>query len=185
MLIAREKLASASSTRPSRASTSPVSRSSSASNHSSPVRRACVSASPRPYLQTGCGAWERPHLAWMARSDLTDRQWRRLEPLLPPQRPRTGRPNHDHRRIINGILWVLRTGAPWGDLPERYGPVGTVSSRFYRWRGAGIWDRLLAALQTEADARGEVDWDLHFVDATIVRAHQHAAGARRIGAVGG
>ena len=121
----------------------------------------------------------------MGRFDLTDRQWERLEPLLPPERPRTGRPNDEHRRIVNGILWVLRTGAPWRDLPERYGPVGTVSSRFYRWREAGIWDQVLAALQAAADARGEVDWDLHCVDATIVRAHQHAAGARRTGAVGG
>jgi hypothetical protein len=69
--------------------------------------------------------------------------------------------------------------------PEPYGPVGTVSSRFYRWRQAGIWQRVLAALQTEADARGEVDWRLHLVDATIVRAPQHAAGARRTGALGG
>jgi transposase len=121
----------------------------------------------------------------MGRFDLTDRQWERLEPLLPPRRPRTGRPNDDHRRILNGIVWVLRTGAPWRDLPERYGPVGTVSSRFYRWRAAGVWDRVLAALQAEADAKGEVDWDLHFVDATIVRAHQHAAGARRSGEKGG
>jgi transposase len=119
------------------------------------------------------------------RYDLTDEQWRRLEPLLPPERPRTGRPNHSHRPILNGILWILRTGAPWRDLPERYGPVGTVSSRFYRWGAAGIWDRLLAALQSQAEKLGEVDWSLHFVDATIVRAHQHAAGARRAGAVGG
>jgi transposase len=121
----------------------------------------------------------------MARFELSDRQWQRLQPLLPPERPRTGRPNDDHRRIVNGILWVLRTGAPWRDLPARYGPVGTVSSRFYRWREAGVRDRALAALQAEADARGEVDRDLHFVDATIIRAHQHAAGARRSGAVGG
>ena len=113
----------------------------------------------------------------MGRFDLTDRQWERLEPLLPPTRPRTGRPNNDHRRIIDGILWVLRTGAPWRDLPERHGPVGTVSSRFYRWREAGVWDQVLAILQAQADARGEIDWDLHLVDATIVRAHQHAAGA--------
>ena len=91
----------------------------------------------------------------------------------------------DHRRILNGILWVLRTGAPWHDLPARYGPVGTVSSRFYRWRGCGVWRRILSALQAEADARGEVDWDLHFVDASVIRAHQHAAGARRDGVVGG
>ncbi len=57
----------------------------------------------------------------MRRYELTDEQWQRLAPLLPPQRPWTGRPNHDHRTIINGILWVLRTGAPWADLPERYG----------------------------------------------------------------
>src|SRR5918998_2015905 len=117
----------------------------------------------------------------MGRYDLTDRQWRRLEPLLPPQRPRTGRPNDDHRRIVNGIPWVPRTGAPWRDLPERYGPVGTVSSRFYRWRAAGVWDRALAALQAAADAKGRIDWDLRFVDAPIARAHQHAAGARRAG----
>jgi transposase len=121
----------------------------------------------------------------MGRFDPTARPWERLEPLLPPERPRTGRPNDDHRRIVNGILWVLRTGAPWRDLPERYGPVGTVSSRFDRWREAGVWERVLAALPAAADARGEVDWRLPFVDATIVRAHQHAAGARRTGAVGG
>ena len=130
--------------------------------------------------------WGSPaHVGEMRRLDVTDAQWRRLEPLLPPEKPRTGRPNHDHRRVVSGMLWIHRTGAPWRDLPERYGPVGTVSSRFYRWCRAGVWDRILSALQAEADARGEIDWDLHFVDATIVRAHQHAAGARRTGAVGG
>jgi transposase len=78
---------------------------------------------------------------------LTEAQWRCLEPHLPPEKPRTGRPNEAHRRILNGILWVLRTGAPWRDLPRRYGPVGTVSSRFYRWRASGVWDRILSALQ--------------------------------------
>jgi transposase len=120
----------------------------------------------------------------MGRHEVTDAQWQRLEPLLPPQKPRTGRPNDDHRRILNGILWVLRTGAPWRDLPARYGPVGTVSSRFYRWRQAGIWRRVLEALQAEADAEGRIDWDLHFVDTSIIRAHQHAAGARRTGGPG-
>jgi transposase len=125
------------------------------------------------------------YLGRMRRGELTDEQWRRLQPLLPPEKPWTGRPNEDHRQILNGILWIQRTGAPWRDLPERYGPTGTVSSRFYRWRAAGIWQRVLSGLQAEADQRGEVDWDLHFVDATIVRAHQHAAGARRDGAIGG
>lgn len=115
----------------------------------------------------------------MNRYDLTPAQWERLEPLLPPQKPNTGRPNHDHRTIINGIVWILRTGAPWRDVPERYGPWKTVSSRFYRWRQAGVWDRILAALQTDADAKNQLDWSIHFVDSTVIRAHQHAAGAKK------
>ncbi|MER2250015.1 IS5 family transposase [Methylorubrum podarium] len=119
------------------------------------------------------------------RFELTDAQWEQIAPLLPPQKPRTGRPAEDHRQVLNGMLWILRTGAPWEDLPARYGAVGTVSSRFYRWRKAGVFDRVLQRLQAQADARGDLDWDLHFVDATVVRAHQHAAGARRSGAIGG
>jgi transposase len=115
----------------------------------------------------------------MNRHELTNTQWERLQPLLPPQKPSTGRPAADHRRILNGILWLLRTGAPWRDLPERYGPWQTVASRFSRWRKAGIWDRLLAVVQQQADAAGQLDWDLHFVDGTVVRAHQHAAGAKK------
>ncbi len=83
----------------------------------------------------------------MNRGDLTNEQWERLQPHLPPQKPATGRPGGDQRRLLNGILWVLRTGAPWRDLPERYGPWQTVANRFYRWRTAGVWDRILAALQ--------------------------------------
>ncbi len=115
----------------------------------------------------------------MHRGDLTHEEWLRLQPLLPPQKPRTGRPALDHRRMINGMLWIARTGAPWRDLPERYGPVGTVSSRFYRWRKAGIWTQILATLQQQADAAGKLDWEVHFVDGSSVRAHQHAAGAKR------
>ena len=115
----------------------------------------------------------------MRRGELTDKQWERLEPLLPPQKPETGRPNLDHRQVINGILWILRTGAPWRDLPERYGKWSTVSSRFYRWRKAGIWERVLAQLQAEGDVQGELDWEVHSVDGSIVRAHQHAAGAKK------
>lgn len=91
----------------------------------------------------------------------------------------------DRRRTINGILWVLRTGAPWRDLPERYGPWPTAANTFYRWRQAGVWARVLAELQRRADTRGRLDWTLHHVDSTVVRAHQHAAGARRAGAIGG
>lgn len=91
------------------------------------------------------------------RHELTDAQWERLAPLLPPQKPKTGRPALDHRRVVNGILWVLRTGAPWRDMPERYGKWQTVYSRFRRWRQAGIWERVLAALQQQADEGGELD----------------------------
>src|SRR5262249_53180166 len=97
---------------------------------------------------------------------------------LPPQRPRTGRPAKDHRTVLNGILWALRTGAPWRDLPERYGPWRTVYSRFRRWRGAGVWDRVLAALQAEAAHDGTLDDTLAIIDGTSIRAHHQAAGAK-------
>ncbi len=114
----------------------------------------------------------------MTSTELTDVQWERLQPLLPPQKPRTGRPNKNHRTIINGILWVLRTGAPWRDLPVRYGSWKTISSRFYRWQSAGVWQQILQKLQQRADREGKLDWSLHYVDSTVVRAHQHAAGAK-------
>jgi transposase len=113
------------------------------------------------------------------RHELTDEQWERLVGLLPPQKPATGRPALDHRTVVNGILWVLRTGAPWRDLPERYGKWRTVYSRFRRWREAGVWERALAAVQQDADQQGELEWAVHFVDGSIVRAHQHAAGAKK------
>src|SRR2546429_6211082 len=118
----------------------------------------------------------------MNRHELTNMQWEQLQSLRPPKKPKTGRPAADHRRILNGILWLLRTGAPWRDLPERYGPWSTIASRFYRWRKAGIWAQLFAAVQQQADARVALDWDVHYVDGTIIRAHQHAAGAHKGGA---
>ena len=117
------------------------------------------------------------------RHELSDAQWERLRPLLPAQRAATGRPAKDHRRVVNAILWRLRTGAPWRDLPERYGPWQTVYSRFRRWQQAGVWEQVLAALQADGDAAGELDWSLHFVDGTTVRAHQHAAGAKKGAAI--
>ena len=119
----------------------------------------------------------------MRRHELTEAQWSLLEPLLPPQQARTGRPNLDHRTILNGIRWRLKTGVPWRDLPERYGKWRTVYSRFRRWQRAGSWDRILAGLQEAGDARGALDWSLHFVDGSVVRAHQHAAGAKKGAAI--
>jgi transposase len=88
------------------------------------------------------------------RHELTDEQWERIKPLLPPQKPSTGRPAIDHRRIINGILWILKTGAPWRDLPERYGSWRTVYSRFYRWSKSGVWERIFSALKAANRRRG-------------------------------
>lgn len=113
------------------------------------------------------------------RGDLTNVQWEKLKPLLPPQKPQVGRPNQDHRTTINGILWIDRTGAPWRDLPERYGSWQTVAGRFYRWRRTGVWSQILAQLQQQADREGKLNWDIHFVDGSVIRAHQHAAGAKR------
>jgi len=119
----------------------------------------------------------------MCRHDLTDRHYERLELLLPPERPpkgsQGGRPFVSHRRTLNGLLWLDRTGAPWRDIPEHYGAWSTRANRFSRWRKQGLWQRILDALQEQADAEGRLDWEIHSVDGTIVRAHQHAAGAPR------
>ena len=115
----------------------------------------------------------------MHRGDLTKTQWERLHPLRPPQKPKTGRPAVDHRRVLNGILGMLRTGAPWRDLPEPYGPWRTVAGRFYRGQRAGLWSQLLAAVQAQADAAGELNGDLPDLAGTMIRAHQHAAGATK------
>lgn len=109
------------------------------------------------------------------RHELSDAEWQILEPLLPPLKTR-GRPYRDHRVVINGMLWVLHTGAPWRDLPERYGPWQTVYSRFLRWSRSGLWDRILSALQRELDAAGQIDWELFCIDGSHVRAHKAAAG---------
>ncbi|MFG3224121.1 IS5 family transposase [Kitasatospora sp. NPDC048194] len=116
----------------------------------------------------------------MARGDLTDAQWAVLDPLL-PQGIKPGRPPvHTKRQLINGIRFRTRTGIPWRDLPERYGPWETVYGLFRRWQRDGTWHRILEQLQARADAKGLITWDIS-VDSTIARAHQHAAGARKRG----
>ena len=120
----------------------------------------------------------------MARGDLTDKEWQRLEPLLPPQKPKQpGGVYRHHRQVINGILWVLRTGAPWRDLPERYGPWQTCYSRFRRWTEHGIWKSVLERLQAQEDAAGNLDWHEAALDSTSIKAHPHAAGAPKKGAL--
>ncbi|MDX2622698.1 IS5 family transposase [Streptomyces sp. WI03-5b] len=116
----------------------------------------------------------------MRRGDLTDEQWARLEPLLPVGR-KQGRPRvWPRRRLIDGIRWRTRTGVPWRDLPERFGPWDRVYDLFRRWQRDGTWARILTRLQSEADAKGLITWDVS-VDSTICRAHQHAAGAAKRG----
>jgi len=114
------------------------------------------------------------------RGELTDRAWEQIEPrLLQVDAKKRGGRWRDHRTVVNGILWKLRTGSPWRDLPEkRYGPWQTCFDRFNRWRRDGTWDRLLTHAQTTSDAVGDVEWEVS-VDDTVIRAHQHAAGARR------
>lgn len=114
------------------------------------------------------------------RHELTDEQWSQLEALLPPQKPATGRTNLDHRQVVNGILWILKTGAPWRDLPERYGKWQTIYSRFYRWRKNGIWNGIFQQLQQIKDQNGQLDWEVHYIDGSSIRAHQHAAGAKKV-----
>jgi len=113
------------------------------------------------------------------RHELTDAQWEKIKALLPPEKPKTGRTNHAHRTLLNGMIWRAKTGTPWRDLPERYGKWKTVYSRWLRWRDAGVWQRIWEALQQEAEHTGQVEWEIHFIDSTIVRAHQHAAGAKK------
>nr|WP_206700216.1 IS5 family transposase [Actinomadura sp. RB99] len=113
---------------------------------------------------------------------MTDAAWRRIEPLLPAQPARGGR-WVDHRTVLNGILWKLATGVPWRDLPERYGNWKTVYERYRRWAADGTFDAILTHVQVHDDSVGRIDWTVS-VDSTIVRAHQHAAGARKKGASG-
>ena len=107
----------------------------------------------------------------MARYDLSEEEWRLIAPLL-PNKPR-GVARVDDRRVLNGIFYVLRTGSPWRDLPERYGPYTTVYNRFNRWAKAGIW---LGVFETLA-ARSPQSMQL--IDSSIIRAHQHAAGGKK------
>jgi transposase len=104
--------------------------------------------------------------------------WARIEPVLPSSNGLRGRPFRDHRQVVEGIVHRYRTGVAWRDLPERFGPWQTVWKRHHRFATDGTWDRLLAAVQSDADAAGELDWSVS-VDSSVIRAHQHSATAKR------
>jgi transposase len=113
--------------------------------------------------------------AGVSRGDLTDEQWAGLEAVL-PRPPGLGRPRvRERRRLIDGIRWRTRTGAPWRDVPACYGDYRTLHGRHRRWSADGTWEKILAALHSDADAGAE--WVVG-IDSTVVRAHRHAAGAR-------
>src|SRR3954471_3013167 len=113
----------------------------------------------------------------MKRHELTDEQWALVEPHLPLSTAPTGRPASDRRTLLNGIFWVLSTGAPWRDLPERFGPWQTVYDHFGKWRKSGAFAAVIEALQVKLDKQGYIDWELWCVDGSSVRAARAAAGA--------
>ena len=115
----------------------------------------------------------------MKRHELHDDEWAIVEPLLPKSTAKTGRPRRDRRQMLNGLLWILSTGAQWRDLPERYGPWETVYGYFRQWRASGVFDRILDALHLRLDQEGKIDWDLWCIDGTSVRATRSAAGATK------
>ena len=107
----------------------------------------------------------------MARYDLSETEWRLIEPLLPNKSRGVARV--DDRRVINGIFYVLRTGSPWRDLPERYGPYTTIYNRYNRWAKAGVWLGIFETLAAQSPQ------SMQMIDSSIIRAHQHAAGGKK------
>ncbi len=123
--------------------------------------------------RTGRGVDGRPG----RRYELTDAGWERIEPLLPKQ-SRGGR-WADHRTVLNGMFWVLNSGAHWRDMPERYGKWETVYGRYRRWVREGLINRILKRLHVSLDEYGRIDWSVFDVDGSSIRAHRSAAGASK------
>lgn len=108
----------------------------------------------------------------MARRELRDDQWKRIKELLPGKASDPGRTAIDNRKFVDAVLWIARTGTHWRELPDSFGAWNTVFQRYNRWSNAGIWERVFRALS------GDPDFEYVMIDSTIVRAHQHAAGAK-------
>jgi putative transposase len=107
------------------------------------------------------------------RHELSDNQWTQIEPLLPGRQGDPGRSGENNRLFVDAVVWIAKTGAPWRDLPERFGNWNSVFQRFNRWCKQGVWRRILEVLG------GDPDLEHLLLDSTIVRAHQHAAGAKK------
>ena len=112
----------------------------------------------------------------MRRHEIKDEDWERIKDMLPGQPGDPGVTAKDNRLFINAVLWIAKTGAPWRDLPERFGPWGSVWKRFDRWAKKGVWQRVFEALRDP-----DLEWMI--IDSTVVRAHQHAAGAEKKGSM--
>jgi putative transposase len=108
----------------------------------------------------------------LIRRELTNAQWRRIEHLVPGKIGDRGRSGEDNRLFVDAVLWIARSGAPWRDLPEEFGSWNSVFKRFRRWAKRGVWESLFNALLDNPD------FEYLIIDSTIVRAHQHAAGAK-------
>jgi len=113
----------------------------------------------------------------MKRHELTDEQWELVWPLIPLSTARTGRPAKEPRLMLNGIFWILGTGAPWRDLPDRFGSCKTVHRYFSNWRRGGVFDNIVQTLQVKLDKQGLIDWEMWCVDGASIRATRAAAGA--------
>ena len=117
----------------------------------------------------------------MRRHELADEQWALIEDMFPKNGQGPGRPWNDHRAMLDAMLWILSTGAPWRDLPEWFGPWQSAYDRFNTYRKDGTLDRILERLQMKLDEKGKIDWELFCVDGSSVRAHRAAAGAKKGG----
>ncbi|MBM4023171.1 MAG: transposase [Planctomycetes bacterium] len=119
----------------------------------------------------------------MTRHEVTDEQWEMVPPILHKRAAKTGCPPSDPRLMLNGIFWILRTGSPWRDLPERFGPWQTVYDHFSKWRPLGAYDCILESRPIRLDAEGGIDRDLSCINGSSVRASRAAAGASKKAAV--
>lgn len=107
------------------------------------------------------------------RHEIKNSDWERIKDMLPPENTGEGRPSKSNRQMLNGMLWIAKTGSPWRDLPERFGPWQTVYSRFRLWSKNGLFQELFKHFSADADTQ-----DLS-IDSTSCKAHQHAAGAKK------
>lgn len=112
-------------------------------------------------------------MAPIKRYELTDPQWQRIQDLLPGRAGTVGVSAKDNRQFVNAVLWILRSGSPWRDLPARYGDWKNTHRRFSRWASTQVWEKIFAVLIQDAKS------DYLMIDSTIVRAHQHAAGSKK------